>query len=216
MGALVGGLIGGLGSYFGAQQQASAAKDASQAALTGYNYLNNSSANNQYINNGASANSSISQLLGQSPITDATKNGFSNYLNSTGYNFNLQQGTNAIASQGAASGLLNSGGTGKAYEEYGQNLGSQYFNNYLGQLSGLSGQGQNSLFATGQAGSAGGGASAQALTNMGDAQASGTNSLFGAAQGVFTSPSVIGTAASGTPGTSGYAAPTSGYLGNWF
>lgn len=82
----------------------------------------------------------ISQLLGMQGDTGAN-DAFQKYLGSTGYNFALDQGTNAITSNNAAKGLLHSGATGKALEQYGQGLGGQYFNNYIQQLLGLGNQG---------------------------------------------------------------------------
>lgn len=103
------------------------------------------------------------QLLGTQPVTDQTKTAFNNYLNSTGYNFNMDQGTRAITGSAAAKGLLNSGGTAKALTSYGQGLGSSYFNNYLGQLNNLNtqqtntaGQGINATVSAGSAGTQGG------------------------------------------------------------
>src|SRR3974390_668885 len=102
MGGLIGGVFNSIGSSHANNQLAQSGQAASNAALTGYNYA--TGAGNQYIQpyqaNGLAANKSIAQLLGQAPITSQTQNGFNNYLNSTGYNFQLQQGTNALASQG--------------------------------------------------------------------------------------------------------------------
>lgn len=70
-------------------------------------------------------------------------NAFNNYLNSTGYQFQLGQGQDAIASSAAARGLLNSGATAKALTKFGQNLASTTFNNYLSQLGGIGTAGQN-------------------------------------------------------------------------
>lgn len=128
---------------------------------------------------GQAANGAISQLLGLSPITSQTQNGFNNYLNSTGYNFQLQQGGNAIASQAAAAGALNSGGTLKALEQYGQGLGGQYFNNYLGQLGGLSASGQQTLGQIGSAGSMGAYAAAPAAQGTAAAGQSYANAFTG-------------------------------------
>lgn len=66
-------------------------------------------------------------------------NGFDNYLNSTGYKFRLNSGSDAITGNAASRGLLNSGATAKALTTFGQNLGTQYFNNYLSQLNDLAG-----------------------------------------------------------------------------
>lgn len=192
MGDILGGVVSGIGSYLGAQAEASASKAATQAALTGYNYLINDPNNQQYANNGAAANQQMSQLLGLAPATDATKAAYDNYLNSTGYQFQLQQGGNAISSQGAASGLLNSGGTAKGLEAYGQNLGGQYFNNYLSQLGGVAQSGQQSILAPATAASYAAGPASAATQNVGNAQAQGYNALFGTVGSVLSDPSVSG------------------------
>jgi hypothetical protein len=85
-----------------------------------------------------------------------TKNAYTNYLNSTGYNFQRQQGTAAITGSAAARSSLNSGATGKALEEFGQNIGGGYFNNYLNQLGNQSNRGLTGAGQTGAAGTTGG------------------------------------------------------------
>lgn len=182
MGGIVGGLVGAAGSIIGGNAQARAAKVAQQTALTGYNYLTNGAGSgyaNQLMGNGQQANGAMAQLLGMAPVTSQTQNGFNNYLNSTGYNFQLGQGTNAIASNAAAAGTLNSGGTLKALEQYGQGLGGQYFNNYLGQLGGLAAQGQQTLGQIGSAGSMGAYAAAPAAQGTAAAGQSYANALTG-------------------------------------
>ncbi len=266
MGSIIGGVVSGIGANQAAKQQAKAADKATQAAMTGYNYLTSgagSQPEKAYINAGQTAlagqgttQNTIAQLLGtahvptadqtsapvqQGPYTqsnfnanayidshpgigegknnygtedqgrawqDYVKNGsswvdpnapqaaapvnapnaFDNYLNSTAYNFQLQQGQNAVNSNAAAKGLLNSGGTAKALTQYGQNLAGTTFNNYLQQLSGLNNQqaqtataGQNALGQVASAGSTAGGAAANTLIQGGNAQAAGTTALWNAA-----------------------------------
>lgn len=60
--------------------------------------------------------------------------GFKNYLNSTGYKFTTDQGTQAIENSQAAHGLLNSGATAKALSTYGENVGQTFYQNYLNNL----------------------------------------------------------------------------------
>lgn len=178
MGDLLGGIIGGLGSLIGGNA-------GEGDALKGYNYLTHgggANATQGYVHNGASANNAQAQLLGLQPITGATTNGFNNYLNSTGYKFQMGQGTGAITGSAAARGLLNSGGDAKALAEYGQGLAGQSFNNYLGQLGGLSGAGQTSLGQVAQAGTAGG-AAAGNIAQSG--MSSGFNQLGSAAGGLL-------------------------------
>jgi hypothetical protein len=195
MGGIVGGLVGAAGQYLGAKQQASAAKDAAKAAQQGFKYLTTGkggAAEQQFIDAGVGASKGQQttqemqgQLLGSSPITADTQNGFNNYLNSTAYKFQLGQGQDAIGSDAAAKGLLNSGGTAKALTQYGQNLAGTTFNNYLGQLGNLNNeqgatatQGQQSLGQIGTTGTAAGQGAANAMISGGNAAASGTVAAF--------------------------------------
>lgn len=181
MGEIIGGLIGGIGSIIGGSQAAS-------QALTGYNYLTKgkgAAAENSYINNGASANNAQSQLLGLQPITGQTTNGYDNYLNSTGYKFQMGQGTGAITGSAAARGLLNSGATGKALTTFGQGLAGQSFNNYLGQLNGVSAGGQTGLGQVAQAGTQGGQGAAQATQSGISSGANQIGSSVGGALNFF-------------------------------
>lgn len=118
-------------------------------------------------------------------MTGQTTNGFNNYLNSTGYNFQLGQGQNAITSNAASRGLLNSGGTAKALTTFGQGLAGQSFNNYLGQLGGLAGNAQTSLGQVGQAGTAGGTAAGQAQQGGISSGFNQLGSALGSAAGFF-------------------------------
>lgn len=56
------------------------------------------------------------------------------FADSAGMNFLLDQGTKAIAGASGANGTFNSGATGKALEQYGQNLGKTYLQDYMNQL----------------------------------------------------------------------------------
>lgn len=190
MGSVIGGIIGGVGSIIGANQQARAAERASQAALTGYNYLTRGpggQAVNQYIGAGTDAlagqqntQNMQAQLLGAAPIEQGTQNAFNRYKDSTGYQFQLNEGSNAITGNAASRGLLQSGATAKALTQYGQGIAGQTFNNYLAQLGGLNSQqgataqmGQNALGQVASAGAAGGGGAANAIIQGGNAQAAG-------------------------------------------
>lgn len=57
----------------------------------------------------------------------ATKNP-SNYID-PGYDFRLKSGSNAVANNAAASGMLQSGDTLRALTQYGQDMGSQEYSN---------------------------------------------------------------------------------------
>jgi hypothetical protein len=194
VGAIIGAGIGLAGTLLGGSSKKSGANAAQGLDLTGYNYLT-SGAGSDFTktaaangvtgsNNSQNIQNQEGELLGTRPITDQTKTAFDNYLGSTGYNFQLDQGTRAITGSAASRGLLNSGSTAKALVGYGQGLGSQYFNNYLSQLGSLNTQaansatqGQNAVSAAAGAGSAGGVAAGNAAQNggnaMGDAIAKG-------------------------------------------
>jgi hypothetical protein len=112
----------------------------------------------------------ISQLLGLKGDAGAN-DAFQKYLGSTGYQFNLNSGSNAITGNAAAKGLLNSGSTLKALSDYGQNTGASYFNNFLQQLLGLGKQGTDagSLLA-----GAGGVSDSNSVSNTNSTSNSGT------------------------------------------
>lgn len=239
MGDLIGGIVGGIGSIVGGAEAASAEKAAAKSALTGFNYLNSNPLINQLQGN-ASSNIPLenSALAGQASTVgnvnqllnsdQANSPAYQNYLKSTGYNFQMQQGSDAITGNAAAKGLLNSGATGKALTTYGQNLASTTFNNYLGQqtnlanlqganAAGYSGavtQGLQAAADTGSAGSIGGGAAATQIAaagqSTGSALANAANTI-GGALGSGISGGGIGNFLTG----GGVGAPSSGgFLGS--
>lgn len=184
MGSIIGGVIGGVGSLFGGQS-------AKSNDLTGYNYLNANAANGAAQASGITGSNSATatqnaeaQLLGTAPMTSQTQTGFNNYLNSTGYNFQNQQGSAAITGNAASRGLLNSGSTAKALQGYGQNLASTTFNNYLGNLSGLNTQQQNTANTGVSAANNVGTAGTQGGQAAGNAMQSGITSAAGSAAGI--------------------------------
>lgn len=79
----------------------------------------------------------------QSPLSaqQAANNAFDIYRNSTGYQFRLGEGQNALNSGYAGAGILQSGDALRAATEYGQNFASNEFGNYLGYLGNQQGVG---------------------------------------------------------------------------
>lgn len=180
MGDIIGGIIGGVGSLFGGSK-------AAKQDLTGYNYLTKGAgagAESGYINNGAGANNALANLLGLNGAAGGAQSSpaFQNYLNSTGYQFQLGEGSHAITGNNASKGLLNSGATAKALTNYGQNLASTSFNNYLNQLGGVSAAGQTGLGQVSQAGTQGGVA---AGSNTQSGMSSGFGQLGSAVGSIF-------------------------------
>lgn len=203
MGDIIGGIFGGVGAVAGAAIQADSAEKARQQALTGYNYLTSGGGAgfiNGAVNGGAAANDATQQLLGLKPITPGVTNAFDNYLKSTGYDFTLKQGQNAITTSNAAKGLLNSGGTLKALNEFGQGTASNYFNNYLNQINGVSQGGYNAATAVGNAGTGAGSNAAQYVAAGGNAIANGVSGALGGFGGAITNALARGNGgASGSP-----------------
>lgn len=66
---------------------------------------------------------------------------FDNYRNSTGYQFRLKEGMNALNSGYAGAGMIKSGAAMKAAQDYGQNIASNEFGNYLNALGNQQGVG---------------------------------------------------------------------------
>lgn len=98
------------------------------------------------------ATSAIAALLGNGG-TAAQQSAFNNFKNSSGYNFDLKQGTNAITGNAATNGLLNSGSTLKAVSNYGQNTANNFLQQYIQDQSGLANlgiQANNSINGAGQ------------------------------------------------------------------
>jgi len=133
-----------------------------KAATSSSGNVNNSLISGDYagqIQQGTGATNFLSQLLGVTPSSvsgaantvgnaangvaaaGGAQQGYQNYLQQAGYQPAMTALSRNITGQGAASGLLNSGSTAKSLQTQGANLNNSYFNNYLQQLSGLSGLG---------------------------------------------------------------------------
>lgn len=115
---------------------------------------------------------------------------FQNYQNSTGYQFRLNQGMNALNSGYAGAGLIKSGAAMKAAQDYGQNIASQEFNNYMNLLAGQQGTGLTAAgaqagVATNYANTAGAinSNTANALGQAAIAKANNSNALLGGLAG---------------------------------
>lgn len=143
-GFALGGLTGGA-AYLGAKSQRKAAKRAAAAvqgaadknnALAGQIYEQDRAAYTPYASTGTAANTQINALLGLGTPdqTAAAQTGFDNFRNSTGYQFRLGEGMNALNSGYAGAGVLQSGAALRGAQEYGQNFASNEFGNYLNAL----------------------------------------------------------------------------------
>lgn len=234
--ALVAAGVAAAGSIAGAAISSNAASNAANTAqqtaaannkLQQTIYNSNKTELQPYVDRGNTAGNAESDLLGLNGSTSATgtasNNAFNDYLNSAGEQFQLGQGTAAITGSRAANGTLDSGGTLKSLNAYGQGLASNYFQSYLGNLSGISGQGltgASALAGVGQnyagAVSANNNNAAATTVNAGLSTASSLNGLiasgvnaYGTTQGLssFTNPNGGSTASSSGTTANGQVAP---------
>lgn len=127
-----------MSSLFGSGSNAVAGGTSQSSSNSAYPML--SSALGGTVNTGAGAGSQIANMLGLNGAP-AQNQGFSNWQNSTGYQFGLNQGMQSIQGNAATQGLLNSGGNEKALQTYGQNYANTQYGNYMGQLQSLLGSG---------------------------------------------------------------------------
>lgn len=86
---------------------------------------------------GSAFNAGTSGLQGLLGLGGGDPQAFQKFRNSDGYNFLLDSGSKAITGNMAAKGLLNSGATLKAEQQFGQNLGSTQLQNYIGNMTDL-------------------------------------------------------------------------------
>ena len=195
--AIAGLVAGSIGAIATAGASKNAAKATQQAADTNNAlqtqiYNNNVGLSQPYIDRGNQASTLISNFLGLSGDPAKAKAAMQTYLDSTGYNFRLNEGVKAITSNRAASGILDSGATLKAITNYGQNVAQSGANDWLSQLLDVSHQGVGAIGAVTGAGtgyanavSANNTAAADAKANASLAGANSINGLLGNALGAF-------------------------------
>jgi len=132
-----------MGGIFGGSKQKSSQQSSSQSTSdSGNNYW--PQAQQQFggvANQTATAGNALQALLGLGGNKQASDDQYQRFLDSTGFQSQLQQGSQAITGNNATKGLLDSGATLKALTGYGQNMAKQSFSDYLGQLMGLGNQG---------------------------------------------------------------------------
>jgi len=137
------------------------------------------------LGQGTNATNAVSALLGLSDDGGASKAAFGNYLDSTDYNFTLDQGNKSLANIGATGGFLGSGKTLKAAQGFGQQTAQKYLGDYITRLLGLS---QNGL-AAGQLISGAGNLSQSESMSKSNSQSTSTGMSSGSSS---SSPGVAG------------------------
>jgi hypothetical protein len=178
--AFLSGLFGGNAS--GANAAASAAPYQLIGAQQALGSLNSNYANAKkefdtnyyqpYTDTGTSANTMYAKALGlngPSGNADATNA----YQANPGYQWQMDQGTQALERSAAGSGLFGSGNAAIALTKYGEGLANQDYGNWLSRLQGVGAQGLTA--AAGQTGRQG--ALAGIDTGLGNAQAGVWNDL---------------------------------------
>lgn len=132
-----------MSSIFGGSSQKSSSSNQAYPYLQG--------ALSPEVSNGVSADQTLSSLLGGHGSA-AQNAAFKNWQGSTGYQFGLNQGSQAITQNNAATGLLNSGATAKALDTYGQQYANTQYQNYLNPLQNLVNSGNQGASVIGGAG----------------------------------------------------------------
>lgn len=191
--AILGSAVIGAGaSALGASKNSKAINQATDAqlqatresnALQSQIYDQNVDRSRPYVNAGTTATRVLDNLLYGNQTAELRA--------SPGYQFRFNEGTNALNASFAARGLGNSGAAAKAAIQYGQNFGSNEYQNRFNQLLsqqnvGLSASNALSGVATNYAGQIGANnnAAASAIGNGALAGASNSNALFGNLAGI--------------------------------
>jgi len=140
------------------------------------------------VNQGLSAGGAIGGLLGLNGTsgTAAQTGAFNNYLNSTNYQFQLGQGLQGVEYANAPA--FQSGGTGKALNNYAQGMAGNALSGYEGLLTGQQSLGQQGALGMGQIGAQLGSTLSNSNLLAAGAQASagiyGANAIDNAMSGV--------------------------------
>lgn len=225
MPALIPALVIGAGTVAGAAISGGAADSAASTAantaaannaLQSQIYGSNKALAQPYIDSGGNAETALNGFLGLGGDPAATQKAFNDYLGSTGYQFNLGQGLDAVNQSKAAAGLLGSGSTLKALDAYGTGLADQYGQQYVGNLqnevstgqsaaSGLAGAGQSYANAV----SANNNTASNTAATAGATGAASANALIGSALNAYGA--LRGQSSFGGGGASGNAFNQAGY-----
>jgi hypothetical protein len=174
-------VVGGVASSVSANKAAGAQQQASNNAIGEQQREYDQARADQapFRTTGVSALDQIAKLYGLD-TTDANGNmvkgsgkaDLSGFATSPDFQFNLQQGQQAIDRSAAARGGLLSGAAVKAGTQYASGLADQEYGNYVNRLLATAGQGQTATNATQVAGTNAANNIGTAYTNAGNARAS--------------------------------------------
>lgn len=231
--AIGGAAVLGAGATVYASDQASSAQRAAaaQASATQQGMFNQIQATEApWVSQGQQANQALGQFYGLPGGAGGAAPDYSKILsNLPGYQFQLQQGQQAMERNLAARGLLGSGAAQKSLATFGQGLAQNYAGQYtqglqnlsqLGQAgaSGVASAGMNAANQIGSNQIYAGNAAAAGYANQGQAINAGLSGLVSSygyynqnLQNPGFTPQDFATMGGGTPTYSSYTVPGSGY-----
>jgi hypothetical protein len=203
------GAAGAIGSaVIGANANSRAAKvaaenNAANNRLSQQQYDSTKALIQPYVDKGNVAADTLQGFLGLGGDPAKSKAAFDDFLNSTGYQFNRQEGIDSAEQSASASGLLNSGAALKALQDRGTGLAQRYGQQYVDNLNGVATRGTNAIGALTGAGNAnvsnqtannntGAAAQANAVATNGNIFGGLINSLTGSAVKVIGASSFGG------------------------
>jgi hypothetical protein len=215
LGGLLGPALTGAAGAYAAQNAAEAETNADTNAIT---TQQNTLANASNIFGAAtSAGNNADTQLQQLEGGTSTPANYSNFYNSPGYTFAVQQGTQAINRQASATGQAYTPNTLDAVGQYVTGTASQNYNNYVGQLQATANTGEQANQGLSTANTAAGTNISTLQQAQGVAQAAG---LTGVANSITPALSQLGTGVSSLlgagPNASGVASTTANGLTSAF
>jgi hypothetical protein len=190
MPALIPALIVGAAGVAGAAISSSAASHASDAAaatatrddaLQQETYDSNKALIQPEVDRGSAAADELQGFLGLGGDPAKTAAALQTYLDSTGYQFDREQGLAAVDQSKAAEGLYNSGAAEKDLDSYGEGLAQTYGQQYAQDLSGVAQTGSSAINAL----------TGAAVNNANQQQANNASAVSLAANADVTSANAI-------------------------
>lgn len=210
IGSALPGILQGAAGVYGSQNAAEKQTQADQNAInTQQSTLGNI---NGIWNTQQGLGQGAQTALGTALGTNGQPADYSGFKNMPGYQFAVQQGTQAIQRQAAAMGNAYTPNTAAAVGQYVTGTAAQDYNTYISQLMGAAGLGSTASTALTGANMGVGANISQLQQNQGQAQASGVTGAANSVGGLFgvngAGTSLIG--AAGKALTGGGSAPGSG------
>jgi hypothetical protein len=169
LGNLGASLLGTGAQMYGQQNAAEAVSKANNAAITNQNTALGNIGNiyQPYTTGGANAQTALGTALG----TNGKPADYSGFEHMPGYDFAVQQGTQAIQRQAAASGNAYTPNTQAAIGQYVTGTAMQDYNTYIQQLQAQAGMGATAANSLGNITYNTGANTSQLMSNTGQSQA---------------------------------------------